>query len=92
MKHFSFNSFPEKKKKKKERKTKTREMSNFLVQYFIPPVTQRYTILKNRTKNPTLVITHFAQTSFEENNRKISEFISLDETFEKDRTKFRLIL
>ena len=50
MKHFSFNSFPEKKKEKekKERKTKTREMSNFLVQYFIPPVTQRYTIKTGR--------------------------------------------
>ena len=74
MKHFSFNSFPEKKKKQKETKTKTREMSNFFVQYFVPPVTQCYTIKKGQRTLPwNLFITHFTQTSFEENNREIRD-------------------
>ena len=51
-------------------------MSNFLVQYFIPPVTQRYTIKTGQrtpTFEPILIITRFAHTSFEENNREIRD-------------------
>ena len=57
MKHFSFNSFPEK-KKKKERQNSKDEWRNVA--------------LLKRDEEPYL-ITYFAQTSFEEINREIMD-------------------